>query len=140
MFGFEYDPLSAPNGGRGIMAGLGGNELPNSPNLTANIGAQYVFSFSGWDMTVRGDYYWQDASYARIFNTEYDRLKAWDNLNLSVVVENANKDLVFTAYVKNVFDDAPITDVFTNSDDTGLTANIFTLDPRLVAFSVSKRF
>ncbi|WP_255500424.1 TonB-dependent receptor [Brevundimonas sp. P7753] len=140
MFGFEYDPLSAPNGGRGIMAGLGGNELPNSPNLTANIGAQYVFSFSGWDMTVRGDYYWQDASYARIFNTEYDHLKAWDNLNLSIVVENASKDLAFTAYVKNVFDDAPITDVFTNSDDTGLTANIFTLDPRLVAFSVSKRF
>ena len=141
LFGFEYDPLTeAPNGGRGFMADLGGNELPNSPNWTLNFGAQYVFSFSGWDMTVRGDYYWQDASYARIFNTEYDRLKAWDSLNLSIVVENASKDLVFTAYVKNVFDDAPITDMFTNSDDTGLTANVFTLDPRLFAFSVSKRF
>lgn len=140
LFGFEYDPLTAPNGGRGFMADLGGNEMPNSPNLTLNLGAQYVFTLNGWDMTVRGDYYWQDESYARIYNTEYDRLKAWDNLNLSVVIENAARDLVFTAYVKNVFDDAPITDMFTNSDDTGLTANVFTLDPRLVGFSLTKRF
>ena len=140
-YGFTYDGLTeAPNGGRGFMADLGGNELPNSPNWTVNFGAQYTFLVGGWDLTVRGDYYWQDRSYARIFNTEYDQLKAWDNANISVSLGNEAQDLVFSAYVKNVFDKTPITDMFTNSDDTGLTANVFTLDPRLVAFSVSKRF
>ncbi|WP_292035987.1 MULTISPECIES: TonB-dependent receptor [unclassified Brevundimonas] len=141
MYGFTYDGLTeAPNGGRGFMADLGGNELPNSPNWTVNVGAQYTFLVGGWDLTVRGDYYWQDRSYARIFNTEYDQLEAWDNANISVSLENASRDLIFSAYVKNVFDETPITDMFTNSDDTGLTANVFTLDPRLFAFSVRKLF
>ena len=122
------------------LADLGGNELPNSPNWTANIGAQYTFYVGGWDLTLRGDYYWQDQSYARIYNTEYDKLKSWDNANISIVMENEAKDMVLSAYVKNVFDDAPITDMFTNSDDTGLTTNVFTLDPRVFAFSVTKRF
>ena len=140
-YGFTYDGLTeAPNGGRGFTADLSGNELPNSPNWTVNFGAQYTFLVGGWDLTVRGDYYWQDRSYARIFNTEYDQLKAWDNANISVSLENEAQDLVFSAYVKNVFDKTPITDMFTNSDDTGLTANVFTLDPRIFAFSVTKKF
>lgn len=141
LFGFTYDGVTeAPNGGRGIDADLSGNELPNSPNWTANFGAQYTIPIDGWDLTLRGDYYFQGKSFGRIYNTEYDRLRSWDNLNLSLSIENPNRDLVFTAYVKNVFDKTPITDMFTNSDDTGLTTNVFTLDPRLIAFSVSKRF
>lgn len=49
-------------------------------------------------------------------------------------------ELAFQLYVKNLFDDAPITDFFTNSDDTGLTTNVFTLDPRIIGFSVTKSF
>jgi len=141
LFGFTYDGLTeAPNGGRGFMADLGGNELPNSPNWTANVGAQYTFFLDDWDLTVRGDYYRQASSYARIYNTEYDRLEGWDNVNLSISLERPADGLLIQAYVKNVFDDAPITDAFTNSDDTGLTTNVFTLDPRLFAVSITKRF
>jgi len=141
LFGFTYDPLTeAPNAGRGILADLGGHELPNSPNWTANIGAQYTFFLGGWDLTFRGDYYWQDSSYARIFNTTYDRLEAWDNVNVSVTLERPDDGLTLQFYVKNLFDETPITDAFTNSDDTGLTTNVFTLDPRLFAFSVRKSF
>ncbi|WP_343520549.1 TonB-dependent receptor [Sphingomonas sp.] len=159
FYGFTYDPLAAynpatvglniaqggsgaPNGGRGFYADLGGNELPNSPRWTANIGAQYTFFIGGgdWELTVRGDYYRQSESFARIYNTEYDRLRAWDNLNLSMTLARPADDLVFQLYVKNVFDDAPITDFFTNADDTGLTTNVFTLDPRIVGFSMTKRF
>ena len=141
FFGFTYNPLiEAPNAGRGFSADLSGNELPNSPNWTVNIGAQHTFFLSGWELTVRGDYYWQDASYFRVYNTEYDRIRAWDSANLSVTLDNADRDLSLRLFVKNVFDDTPIVDAFTNSDDTGLTTNVFTLDPRLIAFSVSKRF
>ncbi|MNN45052.1 hypothetical protein D3C81_1593680 [compost metagenome] len=89
---------------------------------------------------MRADYYWQGESYFRIYNTEYDKLKSWDNTNISVTVENVSSGLTMQLYVKNVFDNTPITDAFTNSDDTGLTTNVFTLDPRLIAFSVSKKF
>ncbi|RHW19061.1 TonB-dependent receptor [Sphingomonas gilva] len=160
LFGFTYDPLlpydpdlsplgvlgsaaprsGAPNGGRGFYADLGSNELPNSPHLTFNIGAQYTFFLDAFELTFRGDYYRQSESFARVYNTEYDRLRGWDNANLAVTLENRDWDLVLQAYVKNVFDNTPITDTFTNSDDTGLTANVFTLDPRIIGFSVMKRF
>lgn len=141
FYGFTYDPLTqAPNGGRGFDADLSGNELPNSPNWTANIGAQYTWFLGDWDLTVRGDYYRQAESYFRVYNTEYDRLRGWDNLNLSVKLEDTGRGLTVQAYVKNVFDDAPIVDAFTNSDDTGLTTNVFTLDPRLFAVRLTKSF
>lgn len=60
LFGFTYNPLTeAPNGGRGFYADLEGNELPNSPHLTFNIGAQYTFFVDqgDWELTFRGDYY-----------------------------------------------------------------------------------
>ncbi|WP_439472345.1 TonB-dependent receptor [Brevundimonas sp.] len=141
LYGFTYDPLvDGPNGGRGFEADLSGNELPNAPRWTANIGAQYTFHITDWDLTVRGDYYRQSSSYFRVYNTEYDRIRGWDNANLSMTLENPDQNIVIQAYVKNVFDDAPIVDAFTNSDDSMLTTNVFTLDPRLIGFSIAKRF
>jgi len=143
FYGVTYDPFTdAPNRGRGFAADLSGNELPNAPRWTMNLGAQYTFFFEDddWELTFRGDYYRQAKSYARVYNTKYDRLKAWDNLNLAVSLERPESQLAFQLYVKNAFNDTPITDFFTNSDDTGLTTNVFTLDPRIIGFSVTKGF
>ena len=140
-YGFEYNPLTdAPNAGRGIETDLGGNELPNAPRWTVNVGAQYTFEFGDWELTPRADYYWQDKSFFRVYNTEYDRLESWDNLNLSATLMSPGDGLMFQAYVKNVFDDAPIVGAFTNSDDTQLTTNVFTLDPRIFGFNITKNF
>jgi outer membrane receptor protein involved in Fe transport len=141
LYGITYNPLTdAPNNGRGFLADLSGNELPNSPRWTANIGAQYVWDIGSSSITFRADYYRQAESYFRVYNTEYDRLKGWGNANLSLVLENPSTGLTVSAYVKNVFDDAPIVDAFTNSDDTMLTTNVFTLDPRVFGFSLQKTF
>ncbi len=43
-------------------------------------------------------------------------------------------------YDKNLLDSTPITGAFINSDDTALTTNVFTLDPRLIGASIRKRF
>ncbi|WP_445364990.1 TonB-dependent receptor [Microbulbifer sp. ANSA001] len=142
LYGVDpYNPLTdAPNGGRGFAADLSGNELPNAPRFTVNFGVEHTIPIEDWDLTLRADYYRQSESYARVYNTEYDRLKAWSNLNASVSLNNPNSELYMQLYVKNIFDDAPITDMFTNSDDSGLTTNVFTLEPRIVGFSVSKGF
>ncbi|WP_254684471.1 TonB-dependent receptor domain-containing protein [Edaphosphingomonas haloaromaticamans] len=143
LFGFAYDPLAeAPNAGRGFDADLEGNELPNSPHLTFNVGAEYTFFLDSddWELTFRGDYYRQSKSYARVYNTEFDRLKSWGNLNLSVTFARPKDDLAFQFYVKNVLNDQPITDVFLSADDIGLPANTFYADPRIIGFNVSKRF
>lgn len=140
IFGTDYNPIrDAPNAGRGFMADLSGNELPNAPRWTASIGAEYTWRIGSSDLRLRGDYYRQAASYFRVYNTDYDRIESWDNVNVSVFLETQD-NLIISAYVKNIFDDSPIVDAFTNSDDTMLTTNVFTLDPRVYGFSVTKKF
>ena len=138
-----YAPLtSAPNGSAGFLAEVGGHELPNAPRHTVSLGAQQTFWIPGtdWSATGRVDWYWQDESFHRIYNTEYDRLRAWTNTNLALWFSSERLGLTVEAYVKNVFDETPVTGAFLNSDDTGLSTNVFTLDPRLIGLSVRKRF
>lgn len=148
-----YDPANptswigktsgAPNGGRGFYADLKGNELPNSPRLTINVGAEYMIPINSgkWELVLRGDYYRQSKSWWRVYNDRnFDRLKAWDNLNLAISLNSIEDDLRFQFYVKNVFDNDSITDAFLNADDTGLATNVFTVDPRIIGFSVNKSF
>ena len=141
LFQINYNPLTdAPNYGRGIMDDLSGNELPNAPRYTANLGVSYEIPISSGEFVFRSNYYRQSESYFRVYNTDYDKLKSWGSLNVSVSYRNMARDFDFEFYVKNVFDDAPIVDAFTNSDDSLLSTNVFTLDPRVVGFSVSRRF
>src|SRR5690606_23069181 len=159
VYGFTYDPFAdynpdtvglniedggsgAPNGGRGFYADLTGNELPNAPRFTANIGAQYTFFLEDgdWELTFRGGYSRQSKSFGRVYNTPIARLRAWDNVNLALTLTHPESELAFQLYVKNLFDKAPITGFFVNSDDTGLTTNVFTLDPRIVGFNASVKF
>ena len=138
--GVVYDPSTAPNGGRGISTDVGGNQLPNAPHYTYNIGAQYTFLFGTSDLVLRGDFYRQGPSWARIYNDPIDRLRGWSNANVTLTWEHPDNDLTVQFYVKNLFDKTPITGTFINSSDSGLTTNVFTLDPRIVGLSVRKGF
>ena len=142
--GEPYDVANYPeaNGGAGLFADLSGNELPNSPHWTMNVGAQYGHDIldGSWRATVRGDAYWQSQSWARVYNADpYDKLHGWYNVNLSLWLEN-DDGLKIELYAKNLLDKTPITDAFLNSDDTALTTNVFVLDPRLIGLSIRKEF
>ncbi len=141
FFGTPVNRNNGPNDGQGIFADLSGNELPNAPHFTVSLGAQYAWDlFDGWRATVRGDGYWQSQSWHRVYNNDpYDKLHGWYNANLSLWIEN-DDGLKIEGYIKNLLDKTPITDAFLNSDDTGLTTNVFVLDPRLIGVSVRKEF
>jgi outer membrane receptor protein involved in Fe transport len=125
----------------GTAADVSGNELPNSPHWTTSFGAQYSWEMAGgWGATLRGDYYRQSEQYARIYNTAYDRLKSWDNANLTLKVEKAEWGLEIDAYVKNLMNDTPITDAYTSDDSSALFTNIITQEPRLYGVSITKKW
>ncbi|HYD44902.1 MAG TPA: TonB-dependent receptor, partial [Phenylobacterium sp.] len=126
--------------GQGIPVSLDGKELPNSPEWTVSLGAQYRWQFDAWDVTLRGDYYRQAGNYARIYNTVADKLKAWDNVNATLTVNNEDWGLNVQLYVKNLMDDTAITDIYLTDDSSGLFTNVFTLDPREYGISVTKAF
>ncbi len=99
-----FDPTTAPNGGAGFSKDLSGNKLPNAPPFTLSAGAQYTMPVTpDWAATLRGDFYWQGNSFARIFNdVPYDQLHGYTNVNLSLIFTNQDGWQAM-AYMKNVF-------------------------------------
>jgi len=136
-----FDPASAPNNGEGFAKNLGGNELPNAPPFTVSMSGDYTIPLTpDWAGTLHADYYWQDYSWARVFNDNpYDRLRGYTNVNLAVILTSQDGWQVM-GYVKNVFDVTDITGTFLNSDDSGLTTNVFLTDPRLFGVRVTKNW
>ncbi len=139
--GSEFDPSKAPNGGEGFAKNLGGNQLPNTPHVTLSFGAQYSMPLSAdWAGTLRGDFYSQTGSWARVFNDDpYDRLHGYTNMNFSLIFTNQDGWQAM-AYVKNALDTTAITGAFLNSDDTALTTNVFVTDPRLFGIRITKNW
>ncbi|HEX6858818.1 MAG TPA: TonB-dependent receptor, partial [Caulobacteraceae bacterium] len=135
-----FDPIS--NFGEGLYKDLSGNELPNAPNFTATITADYTVPLpNDWLATLHTDLYYQSEAWTRIFNMEgYDKLKAYTNVNLAAIFTNEDAGWKVMAYVKNVFDRDSITGAFLNSDDSGLTTNVFLTEPRLYGIRVTKEW
>lgn len=137
-----FDPSTAPNHGAGFFKDLSGHKLPNTPPFTLSIGAQYVQPLPwDWYATLRGDFYLQGNSYARVFNDKpYDQIHGYSNVNLSLKLAKPRWGLQVEAYVKNVFNTTAISGAFLNSDDSALTTNIFVTDPRLIGLKLTGRF
>ncbi len=137
--GIDYGP--APNNGAGWTKDVSGNQLPNAPPFTVSFSAEYSLPVTpDWAATIRGDYYWQDYSWARVFNDNpYDRLRGYTSVNAALILTNQNGWQVM-GYVKNVFNTTAITGAFLNSDDSGLTTNVFLTDPRLFGVRITKNW
>lgn len=125
----------------GVAVDLEGKELPQAPEITASVGGEYRFEFAnGWSTTLRGDYYYQTDAFTRVYNSESDKLRSWDNANASFIVANEELGWHIQAYAKNLMDDDVITGFDTGSDALGLVRNVTVLDPRLFGLVVTKKF
>ena len=134
-----FNPATAPNNGEGFSKSLSGNQLPNAPHFTTSLMAEYTMPVSDdWAATFHTDFYWQSQQWARVFEDPIDKIHGYSNVNLALTLTSANGWQVM-GYVKNVFDVTAITGDFLNSDDTGLTTNVFLTDPRLYGIRVTKR-
>jgi iron complex outermembrane recepter protein len=137
--GVDYGP--APNNGQGFAKDLSGHQLPNAPHFTTSLSADYTMPVSeDWAATLHSDFYWQSQSFARVFNDRpYDKIRGYSNVNLALILTSASGWQVM-GYLKNVFDTTAITGDFLNSDDSGLTTNVFLTDPRLFGVRVTKNW
>jgi len=137
--GVDYGPV--PNNGEGFAKNLSGHELPNAPHFTTSFSTEYTIPVSeDWAATLHSDFYWQSQSWSRIYNDRpYDKIRGYSNVNLALILTSANGWQVM-GYLKNVFDTTAITGTFLNSDDSGLTTNVFLTDPRLYGVRVTKNW
>ena len=126
----------------GIPTDISGNNLPNSPENTIKLGAAYTWNLDAirGALTVRWDYYWQDDSYAREFNTKADQIDSWDQHNAQLIYESANGRWLVRAFIRNIEDEDNVTGHYVTSDTSGYYRNYFLTEPRIYGASVRYAF
>ena len=142
---YNYGPGLAffSNGAaEGVLQDLDGNELPNAPKFTLAVGAQYDFELgnSGWNATIRGDYYRQSRSFARYNNAFFDDIKAWSNINASLIFAHPEDQWSVQLFVKNLQDKANIVGFEIADENLGAYRTLAITDPRLFGVAVTKGF
>ena len=114
-----------------IEKDITGNPLAASPETTLSLGAQYTFHIGDrLGLTPRVDYYWQDDSQARIYNSPIDRIESWSNINAQITLAPDDRRWYFKIFVQNANDDDNITGMYLDAAAVGLSTNVFILEPR----------
>ncbi len=126
----------------GVPVDLDGNSLPNSPEHTIHLGIAYTWNVAALagDLTLRWDYYWQDDSYAREFNTIGDEIDSWDQHNASIIYESSSGRWEARAWIRNIGDEDNITGHYLTSDTSGYFRNYFVTEPRIYGASLRFNF
>jgi outer membrane receptor protein involved in Fe transport len=121
---------------------IAGNRLPNVPEVTIALGAQYKFNIgASWELTPRVDYRHQGDAYSDLFNNEDNRVRSFDLANVTVSLAKPENQLSFQAYVKNVTDeDAIIGASLGGGAILGNPRSITVANPRTFGLSVTKGF
>lgn len=126
----------------GIPVDIGGNNLPNAPEMTFRLGVQYTWPISAisGDLTLRWDYYWQDDSYAREFNTVGDEIDSWDQHNLALLYESDDGKWQGRLWARNLQNEDNVTGHYLTSDTSGYFRNYFLTEPRVYGLTVRYSF
>ena len=120
----------------GVPINLDGNELPHAPRHTIKLGLSHTWNTGPSALlTLRWDYYWQSASYAREFNTVGDEIDSWGQHNVSLIYESGG-NWSARAWIRNVQDKEIVTGKYLTSDTSGFFRNYFLTEPRIYGISV----
>ena len=117
---------------------LSGNELPNSPNVSVKVGAQYTLPiYNGWTLTTRVDHFWQGGFFSTEFNKPSDDFDGWSQTNAQLMFMNDNSPISARVFVKNAFDNDDIIRRTQEGPLVGRFRSITVLEPRVFGFQLS---
>lgn len=123
---------------------LKGQMLPRTiPNkLGLNVSYDIPLGANG-DLTVSGNYSWQDATYHGVFNRPYSETEAFDQVDLIGVWKSPADRYRVVGYVKNVFDEQGYdgaTGTLTAIPAGGSATTLYLTPPRTYGVQLQVRF
>lgn len=125
----------------GIPINIGGNELPQSPEYSISVGAEYDFRVGdNYLFTPRIDYYHQGSFFASQFNRVADKVDSYGHLNLQATFGPEDGNWYIRMFAQNVTNNDAVTGQFTGSQAQGTFINQFILEPRRWGGAVGVRF
>ncbi|WP_176598173.1 MULTISPECIES: TonB-dependent receptor [Sphingobium] len=80
---------------------LSGNSLPQAPNYTIDLSAQYSFDLPSGSLTVRGESYWSDRIYFSPFNRDVVSQAPYNQQN-AYVTYRAENGFRLTGFIRNI--------------------------------------
>ena len=123
----------------GLEQNLTGNEMPY-PELTMSVGLAYTFQTNNLEVTPRLDYYYQSAAYSSVFNIETMKIKAWDEINFSLVLVPTNADWNIRFWAQNLTDDRNVMGSGVGNSSVGHTTGVFVREGRSFGMSFGTSF
>ena len=134
-------PFADPYAFGGVPVQLQGHQLPNAPHWTISFGTEYAMDVStSWRATLRADYHWQSTSYATMFNTVFDRINSYDNLNLSLKLVNAGQGFEIQGFARNLLSQQAITNIQVGNASGADERIVFGKDRTSYGLALTKRF
>ena len=126
----------------GATINIKGNQLPQSPEESMNLGVSYTFSLNnGMTLIPNFNYYYQGEQYSTEFNSDLtDLIESWDEINLGLLLIPAQGDWTLKAYARNVTDEENVTSKYNSTDITGNFQSWQYRDPRTVGLELTMDF
>ena len=120
---------------------LDGNELPNAPEFSVNLGIGYAWYLgNGMELVAATNYYWQDEFHTRIFNAPNDKVDNWDVWNATLTLHSPDRTWFTELWGRNLKDDDYVTGQALGDQNVGLATNQFLLEPRTYGVSVGYNY
>lgn len=137
----QIDTADSSQGSSAGLVDIKGNSLPYAPEKSIQLGLQYThLVFDGWELTYRAQTYWQDEFFARVYNSETDKLSSWQQTDFSIALADIYGDWEIEAFVKNIDNDDSVTGLTVENSLAGRFRLPAVLDPRQSGVRVSYRF
>jgi iron complex outermembrane receptor protein len=125
----------------GVPINLDGKQLANTPPYTISFGAQYTTPVGGgFNLVSRADFYWQAASWGRIFNDPADRIKSYSVMNALLTLNAPDNQWYVSLYGRNLLGGNQVTGQYLTSSSSGLWTGEFYGEPRNVGITIGARF
>jgi outer membrane receptor protein involved in Fe transport len=107
----RHQRLWRPGVGR-LPVDLSGNQLPNAPHWTVSLAPSTPGRSATGTPPCAATTTTSPRPYARIYNSEPDRIHAWDNVNLTLTVANKDLGVEVGGFVKNLTKEKAVTDFY----------------------------
>ncbi|EED35487.1 TonB-dependent receptor, plug [Luminiphilus syltensis NOR5-1B] len=118
---------------------LSGNQLPQAPDVTANIAAEYTWTVKGGDLTLRGEAVYSDEYYLTSFNERPDYQDSYTMYN-AFVNYNHPSGVRVGAYIRNADDELVKSSGYTTIFALGTPSFTAYLPPRTYGVSFGYSF
>lgn len=136
---YWFNPTGAAAARATAEVDLYGRQVPGMPTLQGSVAASYTNRVGPGNLTARVQYLYRGGLQARIFNESYDKVEAYDQVNLMLHYQPDNRPFDITLRVTNLFNEAGENSRYTDPYGSGQTFTTY-IPPRQFVGSVGFKF